>query len=72
MNEAIVAGNLSVAPLHLDIHVYSASSSERFVFINMVKYREGGRLQEGPAVEAITESGVVMIHEGNRFLLIRD
>ena len=72
MNEAIVAGDLSVPPLHLDIHVYSPSSSERFVFINMVKYREGGRLQEGPAVEAITESGFVMIHEGNRFLLIRD
>lgn len=72
MNQAIVAGDISLPPLHLDIHVYSPSSAERFVFINMVKYRKGGRLQEGPVVEAITESGVVMIHEGNRFLLIRD
>jgi general secretion pathway protein B len=72
MNEAIFAGDLSVPPLHLDVHVYSPSSSERFVFINMAKYREGERLQEGPAVEAITESGVVMIHQGNRFLLIRE
>ncbi len=72
MNEAIVAGNLSVPPLHLDIHVYSPSPAERFVFINMAKYREGDRLQEGPAVEEITESGVVMIHQGSRFLLSRE
>ena len=72
MNEAIVAGNLSVPPLHLDIHVYSPSPAERFVFINMAKYREGERLQEGPAVEEITESGVVMIHQGSRFLLSRE
>lgn len=72
MNEAIVAGNLSVPPLHLDIHVYSSSPAERFVFINMGKYREGDRLQEGPAVEEITASGVVMIHQGSRFLLSRE
>jgi general secretion pathway protein B len=72
MNEAIVAGILSVPPLHLDIHVYSPSPAERFVFINMAKYREGERLQEGPAVEEITESGVVMIHQGSRFLLSRE
>lgn len=72
MNEAIVAGILSVQPLHLDIHVYSPSPAERFVFINMAKYREGERLQEGPSVEEITESGVVMIHQGSRFLLSRE
>lgn len=72
MNEAIVAGILSAPPLHLDIHVYSPSPAERFVFINMAKYREGERLQEGPAVEEITESGVVMIHQGSRFLLSRE
>ena len=72
MNEAIVAGILSVPPLHLDIHVYSPSAADRFVFINMAKYREGERLQEGPSVEEITESGVVMIHQGSRFLLSRE
>jgi general secretion pathway protein B len=72
MYEAIVAGIVSVPPLHLDIHVYSSSPAERFVFINMAKYREGDRLQEGPAVEEITESGVVMIHQGSRFLLSRE
>ena len=72
MNEAIVAGILSVPPLHLDIHVYSPSPAERFVFINMAKYREGERLQEGPTVDEITESGVVMSHQGSRFLLSRE
>lgn len=72
MYEAIVAGIVSVPPLHLDIHVYSSSPAERFVFINMGKYREGDRLQEGPAVEEITASGVVMIHQGSRFLLSRE
>ena len=72
MNEAIVSGILSVPPLHLDIHVYSPSPAERFVFINMAKYREGERLQEGPSVEEITESGVIMIHQGSRFLLSRE
>jgi general secretion pathway protein B len=72
MHEAIVAGIVSVPPLHLDIHVYSSSPAERFVFINMAKYREGDRLQEGPAVEEIIASGVVMIHQGSRFLLSRE
>ena len=72
MMEAIVSGILSVPPLHLDIHVYSPSPAERFVFINMAKYREGERLQEGPSVEEITESGVIMIHQGSRFLLSRE
>ena len=72
MNEAIVAGMLAVPPLHLDVHVYSGTVAERFVFINMSKYREGERLQEGPTVEEITQTGVVLTHQGNRFLLTRE
>jgi hypothetical protein len=71
MNEAILAGIVTIPPLHLDIHVFSESSAERFVFINMAKYREGETLEEGPTLEQITDAGVVLNHQGNRFLLAR-
>ena len=57
--------------LHLDIHVHSAKSAERFVFVNMRKYVEGQSLNEGPTVERITADGVVLNHHGLRFLLPR-
>jgi general secretion pathway protein B len=55
------------SPLHLDVHVYSDQPSERFVLINMQKYNEGGRLQEGPVVDAITPDGVILSFRGQRF-----
>jgi general secretion pathway protein B len=64
-------GIISVAPLHLDIHVFHAEPAQRFVFINMKKYREGERLTEGPIVEEITNDGVVLNHRGSRFTLDR-
>jgi general secretion pathway protein B len=53
--------------LHLDVHVYSNQPTERFVLINMRKYSEGGRLQEGPVVDAITPDGVILSFRGQRF-----
>ena len=72
MHEILVAGIVSLPPLHLDIHVYSDVRAERFVFINMAKYREGAQLEEGPTVQEITAAGVVLNHQGNRFLLTRE
>jgi general secretion pathway protein B len=57
--------------LHLDIHVHSPVPAERFVFVNMRKYIEGQALSEGPLVERITSQGVVLNHQGLRFLLPR-
>ncbi len=65
-------GSLTLPELHVDIHVYSEVASDRFVFINMVKYKEGSRLAEGPLVDAITPDGVVLRHDGSTFLLPRD
>jgi general secretion pathway protein B len=65
-------GELSLAPMHIDIHVYSDVPSERFVFINMRKYKEGEKTPEGPVVERIDPSGAVLSHQGRRFLLPRD
>ncbi|HHQ13771.1 MAG TPA: hypothetical protein ENK16_01970, partial [Chromatiales bacterium] len=44
MQQLILAGILTLPQLHLDIHVYSEQPQQRFVFVNMRKYREGERL----------------------------
>jgi len=53
--------------LHLDVHVYSETPQERFVLINMKKYGEGDRLQDGVMVDEITIDGVIMSFRGERF-----
>ena len=70
--DLVVRGELNVPHMHLDIHVYSGDPAERFVFINMRRYNEGNATQEGPKVERITRTGVVMSYQGRQFLLTRD
>jgi general secretion pathway protein B len=70
--DLVVRGELNVPHMHLDIHVYSGDPAERFVFINMRRYNEGNATQEGPKVERITRTGVVMNYQGQKFLLTRD
>lgn len=65
-------GSLSLPEMHLDIHVYSEQPEERFVFINMAKHRERSQLAEGPVVAEITPAGVILEHQGTRFLLPRE
>ncbi len=64
-------GALSLPELRLDVHVYSPVAIERFAFINGRKYTEGQNLTEGPAVEKITQEGVVLAYRGKRFVLPR-
>ena len=71
MGELRADGSLRLPELHLDIHVYSEKPAERFVFINMGKYKEGDRLAEGPAVREIRPDGVVLDQGGTRFLMPR-
>ena len=72
IQEVRVRGAISIADLHLDIHVYSTAPEDRFVFINMSKHREGSYLDEGPAVIEITPDGVVLEYQGTSFLLPRE
>jgi len=72
MSEMVVRGELNVPDMHVDIHVYSGNPAERFVFINMRKYKEGDDTREGPRIERITEAGVVMQYDGRRFVLPKD
>lgn len=65
-------GQLRLPPLHIDIHVHSATARDRFVFINMNKYRENDLLAEGPRIKEITVDGVVLEQDGRTFLLPRE
>ena len=69
--DELAAAGRTFPPMRLDIHVFADTSAERFVFINMRKYTEGQTLQEGPAIERITEDGVVLNQQGLRFVLQR-
>jgi len=72
LNELLGQGRLMNLPaLKVDLHVYAALREDRFVFINLAKYREGQRLTEGPLVEEITNDGVILQYQGERFLIPR-
>ena len=72
IHEVRAQGQVTVPDLHVDIHVFSEVASDRFVFINMNKHKEGSQLSEGPLVEEITPDGVVLSMNGTTFLLPRD
>jgi general secretion pathway protein B len=57
--------------LRLDLHVYAVKPQDRFALINMRRVREGDSLQ-GVLVESITQDGVIMSHNGSKFLLPRE
>ncbi|VAW84129.1 hypothetical protein MNBD_GAMMA16-744 [hydrothermal vent metagenome] len=66
----LMGGALMTLPeLSLDVHVYGDSSNERFVFINMRKYREGNITDEGLSVDSIDIKGVILSIDGEQFRL---
>jgi general secretion pathway protein B len=71
INEVSLSGAQALPDLHLDVHVFATKPADRFVYINMRKYREGSTLQEGPVVERIRRDGVVLNFHGLRFVLPR-
>ncbi len=62
----------AVPALRLDLHVYDASPSRRYAFINMKKLREGETTADGARVLEITRDGVVMDYRSTEFLLTSD
>jgi general secretion pathway protein B len=71
ISELNLTGNQSLPDIHLDVHVYASRPADRFVYINMRKYREGAVLQEGPTLERIRRDGVILNYNGLRFLVPR-
>lgn len=72
LRELRAAGQMQLPEMHLDIHVYAGRADDRFVFVNMSKYKEGATLNEGPRISEITPEGVVLDYFGTRFLLPRE
>ncbi len=58
--------------LTLNMNLYSDNPGERFVLINMGKYREGQQLEEGPTVERIVPKAVILDVSAGQFLLTLD
>ena len=71
-NDLRAQGLLQLPDMHLDIHVYSSEPADRFVFVNMTKYKERATLDEGPVVTEITPDGVILEYRGTGFLLPRE
>ena len=72
LDELRLNGEVDLPDMHVDIHVWSDNRAERFVFINMDKYRERDTMSAGPVVTEITQDGVVLEYRGRRFMLSRD
>jgi len=70
--DAALVPGANLPQLRLDLHVYAAKPQDRFALINMHKLHEGDSVQNGVRVESITPDGVVMSHNGSRFLLPRE
>jgi general secretion pathway protein B len=71
ISELNLTGQQALPDLHLDVHVFASQPAERFVYINMRKYREVATLAEGPVLERIRRDGVVLSYNGLRFVLPR-
>ncbi|HEX7030357.1 MAG TPA: general secretion pathway protein GspB [Gammaproteobacteria bacterium] len=70
--EALPAAiRIRLPKLQVNIHAWSENPEERFVLINLRRYQEGDRLEEGPMLRRILRNGVVLEFEGTLFTLPR-
>lgn len=53
---------------HIDVHVYDTDPRQRFILVNLIKYRPGDRLESGALLEQITPDGVQLLFRGKRFI----
>ena len=70
--DAALVPGANLPQLRLDLHVYAVKPQDRFALINMHKLHEGDSVQNGVRVESIIPDGVVMSHNGSKFLLPRE
>ncbi len=57
--------------LRINVYVYADRPEERFVMINMRKYREGATIGEGLRLESIGKESLTLAFEDTRFRLAR-
>ena len=56
-----------IPAMTVQLHAYSSNPSERLVYINSTKLREGGSLMLGLRLEQITPDGMIFSYKGYRF-----
>lgn len=54
-----------------DVHVFAQEPSRRFVLVDLKKYQEGDRLDQGVKLDAILADGVVLSYQGQRYRVDR-
>ena len=59
----------SVPQVTVDVHVFTDNPEQRFVLVNLRRFREGERLPSGLRLEHITPDGVALEWQGRRFRL---
>lgn len=60
-----------IPSLKVNVYAYSDNPAERFVIIDMIKYRSGQRIAEGPLLEEINADSLTLNFEGKKFRLPR-
>ncbi len=65
----LLARGTSLPPVDLNMHVYDANPSMRFVLLNGQRLREGESSKEGLVLERITPEGVVLRFGSNDFVV---
>ena len=69
--QAATAAGANLPELALNLHSYSANPADRFIFLNMMKLREGQATPQGVRVETITPDGAILSWQGSKFMLQR-
>lgn len=73
VNDLPVAERSQLSQYEINVHVYDSNVQNRFVLINMTKYKEGDRLSGGgPLIAAITPEGVIIDTGSGKALLERN
>ena len=70
-DQAASVPGANLPELKLDLHAYATNPTDRFVFLNMTKLKEGQSSPAGVRVESITPDGAILSWQGSRFFLQR-
>lgn len=57
----------ALPPIRVDVHVHASQVENRFVMINLRRYREGDEVAAGLVLERITKDGMVLRFRGEQF-----
>ncbi len=61
----------TVPKMNINVFVYASDPSERFVLIDMVKYKPGQDTKDGVGIVEIKQDGLVVRYDGRIFMLER-